>query len=325
MVVEKPRSLPVLRDLPEPLPGPGEVVVRVSACAVCRTDLHLCDGELPRARYPVVPGHQIVGTVESAGRGAPLAPGVRVGIPWLGGACGSCRFCREGRENLCDRAVFTGADRDGGFAERCTADARFCLRLPGGIPDAEAAPLLCGGLIGWRALKLAPGAQRLGFYGFGSAAHQLLQVVRAQGRKVYAFTRPGDREAQAFARELGAAWAGGSDEDPPEKLDAALIFAPEGGLVPKALADLEKGGTAVCAGIHMSPIPSFPYALLWGERAVRSAANLTRKDAEEFLPLAFRLPVKTRVTLYPLEEAARALADLREGRLQGTAVLVNRS
>ncbi|MDW7982850.1 MAG: zinc-dependent alcohol dehydrogenase family protein [Thermomicrobium sp.] len=323
MVLERPRQPLVLRDLPIPRPGAGQVLLRVRACGVCRTDLHIVDGELPHPTLPLVLGHQIVGEVVQRGPGAErFVDGQRVGVPWLGWTCGTCRFCTSERENLCDHARFTGYTLDGGFAEYAVADERYCFPIPEGYPDEQAAPLLCAGLIGYRALRLAGAASRLGFYGFGAAAHILTQVAVWQGRAVYAFTRPGDREGQAFARSLGAVWAGGSDELPPERLDAALLFAPVGALVPQALRALEKGGVVVCAGIHMSDIPSFPYALLWEERVVRSVANLTRRDGEEFLALAPQVPVRTEVQRYPLEAANQALEDLRAGRVRGAAVLV---
>jgi propanol-preferring alcohol dehydrogenase len=300
-------------ERPVPTPGPGQLLLRVHACGICRTDLHLLDGEVPVGHPPRVLGHQIVATVEREGR--------RVGVPWLGWTCGACPPCRAGRENLCERARFTGCDVDGGFAEYAVADERYCLPIPDGYPDEQAAPLLCAGLIGYRALRMCGDAARLGLYGFGAAAHILIQVARAQGREVLAFTRPGDAEAQAFARELGATWAGGSDEPPPEPLDAAIIFAPAGALVPTALAALAPGGTVVCGGIHMSDIPSFPYELLWHERSIRSVANLTRRDGEEFLALAPTVPVRTHVRHYALEDAATALADLRAGRFTGAAVV----
>lgn len=309
--------------LADPAPGPGEVLVRVKACGVCRTDLHVADGEIPAAQYPVIPGHEIVGTVAALGTGAAgLALGQRVGIPWLGWACGECRYCRNDQENLCDRARFTGCTRDGGYAELVVADARFCFPLPSAYSDAEAAPLLCAGLIGHRALRMAGEGKRLGIYGFGAAAHIVAQIACHEGRRVFAMTRPGDLEAQKFAREMGAEWAGSSDEMPPEPLAAAILFAPIGALVPAALRAVEKGGTVVCAGIHMSDIPAFPYALLWGERCVRSVANLTRRDAEEFLALAGRFHIRTQVTGYPLAHGNEALAALREGRLSGAAVLL---
>jgi alcohol dehydrogenase, propanol-preferring len=313
IVLDAPRRPLRLAELAVPEPGEGEVLIRVHACGVCRTDLHVLDGEVRARRLPVVPGHQIVGTVEGTGE--------RVGVPWLGWTCGECRFCLSGRENLCDRSRFTGADRDGGFAEYAVADRRFCFPLPDGYPDLQAAPLLCAGLIGQRALRMAGDAERIGLYGFGAAAHIVCQVARHEGRRVFAFTRARDEDAQRFARELGAEWVGESGARPPEELDAALIFAPVGALVPVALRALAKGGTVVCAGIHMSDIPSFPYADLWGERAIRSVANLTRRDGEEFLALAPRVPVRTTVTTYPLERAPEALEDLRAGRFHGAAVI----
>ena len=310
-------------ELPDPEPGPGQLLLRVHACGVCRTDLHVVDGELPDPKLPLILGHQIVGTVEKAGSGAArFRPGDRVGVPWLGWTDGSCRFCRSGRENLCLAARFTGYQIDGGYAERVLADERFCFPIPAGYPDLQAAPLLCAGLIGFRALRLAGDGARLGFYGFGAAAHILVQVARYQGRRIFAFTRPGDAAAQRFALALGAEWAGGSDERPPEPLDAALLFAPAGELVPAALAAVDRGGVVVCAGIHMSDIPSFPYELLWEERSVRSVANLTRRDGEEFLALAPRVPVETTVHPFPLPQANEALAALRSGAIQGAAVIV---
>ncbi len=301
-------------DVAEPEPGPGQLLVRVRACAVCRTDLHVADGELPEPKLPLVLGHQIVGEVVGQGR--------RVGIPWLAWADGECRYCRSGRENLCVRALFTGYRVDGGYAEYAVADERFCLELPGGYGDVEAAPLLCAGLIGYRALRLAGDPERLGLYGFGSSAHLIAQVARWEGRRVFAFTRAGDEEGQRFARELGAEWAGASGEAPPEELDAAILFAPAGELVPAALRVLAPGGTVVCAGIHMSDIPSFPYELLWEERSVRSVANLTRRDGEEFLALAPQVPVRTVVEELPLAQANEALERLRSGRVRGSLVLV---
>jgi propanol-preferring alcohol dehydrogenase len=299
------------------------VLLRVAACGVCRTDLHIVDGELAAPKLPLVPGHEIVGTVVEAGaEAAHLRPGMRVGVPWLGWTCGECLYCRGGRENLCDRARFTGYQIDGGYADHAVADARFCFVIPPAYGDVEAAPLLCAGLIGYRALRLAGAVERLGLYGFGAAAHIAVQVARHQGRRVYAFTRPGDRAGQDFARALGASWAGGSDTAPPEPLDAAIIFAPVGALVPAALAATAKGGTVVCAGIHMSDIPSFAYRLLWEERVVRSVANLTRADGEAFLAVAPAVPVHTSTAAFPLEEANEALRALREGRLAGAAVLV---
>jgi propanol-preferring alcohol dehydrogenase len=310
-------------DLPEPRPGPGQLLIAVKACAVCRTDLHILDGELAHPKLPLVPGHEIVGTVIQQGPGADrFAIGDRIGVPWLGWTCGTCDYCRGGRENLCDRARFTGYQIDGGYAELTVADQRYCFAIPAGFDDVAAAPLLCAGLIGYRSLRLAGEGERIGIYGFGAAAHIIAQVARYQGRQVFAFTRPGDTAAQDFARSLGAVWAGGSDETPPEPLDAALIFAPVGALVPAALAAVRKGGTVVCGGIHMSDIPSFPYRLLWEERVVRSVANLTRRDAEEFLALASKAGISTATVIYPLADANQALADLRNGALQGAAVLV---
>ena len=322
MVLRRPGEPLVLDELPVPEPGPGTLRVRVLACGVCRTDLHVVDGELTEPKLPLVLGHQIVGLVDELGPGVEgVATGDRVGIPWLGWTCGECRYCRGGRENLCDRARFTGYDLDGGFAEAAVADSRFCFRLPDDYPALQAAPLLCAGLIGFRALRLAGDAPRLGLYGFGAAAHVIAQVARWQGRRVFAFTRAGDTEGQEFARSLGAEWAGASDETPPERLDAAIIFAPAGELVPTALRALDKGGSVVCAGIHMTDIPSFRYELLWGERSVRSVANLTRQDGEEFLELAPRVPVRTHVETLPLAEANEALDRLRAGRIRGAAVL----
>jgi propanol-preferring alcohol dehydrogenase len=316
------RPLRLDTDRPVPAPGAGEVLIRVRACGVCRTDLHILDGDLAAPRPALIPGHEIVGTVEEAGAAAGLRKGQRVGVPWLGWTCGACAFCRSGRENLCARARFTGYGLDGGYAEFAVADARYCFAIPEGFDDAGAAPLLCAGLIGYRALGLAGDARRLGLYGFGAAAHIAVQVARHRGQEVFAFTRPGDAEGQDFARSLGAAWAGGSDASPPEQLDAALIFAPVGALVPAALAATARGGSVVCAGIHMSDIPSFAYRLLWEERILRSVANLTRRDGEGFLSLAGEIPVKTTTRLYPLAEANAALGDLRAGRLEGAAVLV---
>ncbi len=308
---------------PEGAPGPGQVLIRVRACGVCRTDLHIVDGELDRPKLPLVPGHEIIGVVSAVGDGVEaLRPGERVGVPWLGWTCGHCVYCRSGRENLCAEARFTGYQIDGGYAELAIADARYCFPIPPAYDDVAAAPLLCAGLIGYRALKLAGTAERLGLYGFGAAAHIAAQVARHHGQKVFAFTKPGDRAGQDFARSLGAAWAGGSDSLPPEPLDAALIFAPVGALVPAALAATAKGGTVVCAGIHMSDIPSFPYHLLWQERVLRSVANLTRRDGEEFLALAPLVPVRTVTQAFPLAEANEALRRLREGEIEGAAVLV---
>jgi propanol-preferring alcohol dehydrogenase len=342
--IERPGVLR-LSELQRPRPGPGEILVRVHACGVCRTDLHLLDGEVEIPRPPIVPGHQIVGTVvargepdaesesrreaddgveEKVGAGAgdqTLQPGARVGIPWLGWTCGRCRYCLGGLENLCDLARFTGRDIDGGFAEFTIASERFCFALPDDFSDLQAAPLLCAGLIGYRALGMTGDAERLGLYGFGSSAHIVAQVARFQGRRVFAFTRPGDEATQAFALGLGAEWAGDSLATPPEELDAAIVFASAGELVPQALRLLAKGGVVVCAGIHMSDIPSFPYDILWGERAVRSVANLTRRDAREFLALAPKVPVHTDVRSYALEEAEQALEDLRAGRFMGSAAV----
>jgi len=312
MVLEQPLRPLVERELPEPEPGPGQVLLRVRACAVCRTDLHVVDSELPDPKLPLVIGHQIV---------AEAPDGRRLGVPWLGWTDGTCRYCLSGRENLCDGARFTGYMLDGGYAEWTVADERFCLELPDEYDDVHAAPLLCAGLIGYRALRLAGDAERLGLYGFGSSAHLIAQVARWQGRRVFAFTRPGDLETQTFARELGAEWAGGSDERPPEELDAAILFAPAGELVPAALRVLAKGGVVVCAGIHMSDIPSFPYELLWEERSVRSVANLTRADGREFLELAPRVPVRTEVDVVPLAQANEALERLRRGEVRGSLVL----
>jgi alcohol dehydrogenase, propanol-preferring len=332
MVLRMQREPLELAEAPEPQPADGQVLVRVAACGICRTDLHVVDGDLAEPKLPLIPGHQIVAEVAGAGEGAErFQPGDSVGVPWLGWTCGECRYCRSGRENLCERARFTGYDIDGGYAELATADERFCFPIPADYPDLQAAPLLCAGLIGYRALRLCGDAERIGFYGFGASAHILCQVAVHQGRRVFALTRPGDAATQAFALELGAEWAGdtsGGSEvcQPgegalPEELDAAIVFAPAGELVPVALRALADGGTVVCAGIHMSEIPAFPYEILWGERAVRSVANLTRRDGEEFLELAPRVPVRTEVTAYPLERANDALDDLRAGRLRGAAVL----
>ncbi len=313
-------------DVPRPDPGPDQVLVKVQACGVCRTDLHVFDGELPHPKLPLVLGHEIVGTVAARGECVErFAIGERVGIPWLGWTCGVCRYCRSGRENLCLRARFTGYQIDGGYAEYTVADQRYVFALPASYGDAEAAPLLCAGLIGYRSLVLAGDAQRLGLYGFGAAAHIIAQVARHQGRRVFAFTRPGDAEGQQFARQLGAVWAGGSDEMPPEELDAALIFAPVGSLVPQALRAVGRGGIVVCAGIHMSDIPSFPYSLLWEERLVRSVANLTRRDGDEFLTLAPQVPVRAEVETFALADANEALERLRTGRIRGAAVLLTGS
>ncbi len=322
MVLESPGEALRLRDVPRPEPGEGQVLLRVRACGVCRTDLHIVDGELSDPKLPLIPGHQIVGLVEKLGPGVDqFEIGARAGVPWLGWTCGECRFCRTGRENLCDRALYTGYNLDGGYAEYVVADARYCFPLPPDFSDLQAAPLLCAGLIGYRSLVMAGEGRRLGLYGFGAAAHIVIQVALHQGWEVYAFTRTGDTEAQRFARELGAVWAGSSDEQPPGEVDSAIIFAPVGALVPAALRATGKGGTVVCAGIHMSDIPNMPYALLWGERVLRSVANLTRRDGEEFIPLASRIPVRTEVQTFPLNRANEALATLREGRLTGSVVL----
>jgi propanol-preferring alcohol dehydrogenase len=317
---EAPRAALVLRALAMPRSQPGEVVVKVSACGVCRTDLHLLDGELPMCRYPVTPGHEVVGTVVQGGRR--FAAGARVGIPWLASTCGACEFCRAGRENLCERARFTGCHVDGGYAEYVVADERFCLEIPATYADAQAAPLLCAGLIGYRSYSFAGDARTIGIYGFGAAAHVLAQVARADGRRVFAFTRPGDVAAQRFALACGAEWAGASADAPPEPLDAAIIFAAAGELVPIALGNVKKGGRVICGGIHMSDIPPFPYSRLWGERQIVSVANLTRADGERFMQVAARVPIQTHVTPYPLGNANQALSDLSAGRLAGAAVLI---
>ncbi len=315
----------VLRDLPDPSPGPGQILIDVHACGVCRTDLHVVDGDLTEPKRPVIPGHEIVGTVAALGQGVTgFTVGERVGVPWLGHTCGHCAFCAAHRENLCDAPGFTGYTIDGGYAERTVADAHYCLRLPPGYDDVHAAPLLCAGLIGYRTLALAGDAHRVGIYGFGAAAHIVAQVARHQGREVYAFTRPGDTAAQQLALRLGARWAGGSDTPAPEPLDAALIFAPVGALVPLALAAVVKGGTVVCGGIHMTDIPSFPYSLLWEERKLLSVANLTRADGDAFMAIAGQIPLEIEATRYPLADANRALDDLRTGRLSGAAVLTMR-
>jgi propanol-preferring alcohol dehydrogenase len=322
MVLEQQRQPLRLAELPDPAPGPGQVLLSVSACGVCRTDLHILDGELTQPKLPLVPGHQIVGTVVGTGEGAErFEPGERVGVPWLGWTCGECRYCRSGRENLCDRARFTGYDVDGGYAELAVADERFCFPLPEGMSDEGVAPLLCAGLIGFRALRLVGEAERIGLYGFGASAHILCQVAAHQGRRVFAFTREGDGEGQELARRLGAEWAGSSAERPPEELDGAIVFAPVGALMPAALRASAKGARIVSAGIHMSDIPSFPYEILWGERSLGSVANLTRRDGEELLELAPRVPVRTQVEVHPLEAANEALASIRDGSLRGAAVL----
>jgi propanol-preferring alcohol dehydrogenase len=323
MVLDKAKQALQLRDVPKPKPGRGQLLVRVSTCAVCRTDLHVADGELPNPKLPLILGHQIVGHVEEIGEeNSNFAVGDRVGIPWLGWTDGDCAFCRSGRENLCDNARFTGYTIDGGYAEFTVADARFCFYLPDQYNDIEAAPLLCAGLIGYRSYRKAGNARRLGMYGFGNAAHLIAQIAIYEGRELFAFTRPGDKTTQQAAKGLGAAWAGGSDEMPPEKLDAAIIFASVGPLVPAALRALAKGGVVVCGGIHMTDIPSFPYANLWEERAIRSVANLTRRDGEEFFEIAPRVPMQTETETFPLEQANTALDRFREGKLNGTAVLV---
>jgi propanol-preferring alcohol dehydrogenase len=321
MVLDAPGRPLREATIPRPVPAPEQVLVAVRACGVCRTDLHLVDGELPDPKQPVVPGHEIVGIVVERGSKVDHAIGARVGIPWLAWTCGRCAYCLSGRENLCSRARFTGYQCDGGYAEYALADARYCFPLPDRYPDLDAAPLLCAGLIGYRAYRLAGDARNLGIYGFGAAAHLIAQVAAAQGRDVFAFTRSGDAAGQAFARRLGVKWAGGSDEHPPVPLDAALIFAPVGALVPTALSTVAKGGSIVCAGIHMSDIPSFPYRLLWGERSVRSVANLTRHDARDFLALAAAVPLSVHARPYPLSAANAALADLRAGSIDGAAVL----
>lgn len=323
MVLDRPGERLRLARLAVPQPGAGQVLIAVEACGVCRTDLHLVDGELPDPVLPMVPGHEIVGRVVALGAGlqARWPVGQRVGVPWLGWTCGRCRFCRAGRENLCEQARFTGYQIPGGYAEYTVADARYCFPLPDSAAPESLAPLLCAGLIGYRALRMAGDARRLGVYGFGAAAHLITQVARHQGREVYALTRPGDTESQAFARSLGAVWAGGSDEAPPRPLDAALIFAPAGGLVPAALRHVDLGGCVVCAGIHMSDIPSFPYAWLWGERSLRSVANLTRRDGEEFFELVRQAPPQAQVRAFALEQANEALDQLRRGAFQGAAVL----
>lgn len=323
MVLRRPGALLEPQELIVPQPGPGQLLLKVAACGICRTDLHIVDGELTEPTLPLVPGHQIVGRIVAMGPEVTgFSPGERVGVPWLGGVCGRCSHCRAGRENLCDRARFTGYQMNGGFAEYCVAATPFCFPLPDDYPDLQAAPLLCAGLIGYRSLRLAGEGLRLGLYGFGAAAHILAQVALWQGRQLYAFTRPGDRAAQDFARRLGACWAGDSDTLPPTELDAAIIFAPVGALVPAALRAVRKGGRVVCGGIHMSPIPSFSYDLLWGERSLVSVANLTRQDGAEFLALAPRVPVRTEVTAFPLRQANEALAALRSGQLSGAGVLV---
>jgi propanol-preferring alcohol dehydrogenase len=322
MILERQREPLRLAELPEPFAGPGRVLISVATCGVCRTDLHIADGDLAEPKLPLVPGHQIVGTVAEAGEGAErFAVGNRVGVPWLGWTCGECRYCTRGRENLCDRARFTGYDVDGGYAELAVADERFCFAIPPDMSDEGAAPLLCAGLIGYRALRLLGDAERIGLYGFGASAHILCQVAVHQGRRVFAFTRPGDEGGQSFARELGAEWAGSSDEAPPEEIDGAIVFAPVGVLMTTALRASAKGARILSAGIHMSDVPSFPYAELWGERSLGSVANLTRQDGEEFMALAPQVPVRTEVEVYPLEAANEALDAIRDGRLRAAAVL----
>ena len=323
MVLHRPHDRLRMEERPDPTPGPGQIRVRIEACGVCRTDLHVVDGELPDPKLPIVPGHEIVGRVEAAGDGVSLKTGARVGVAWLGYADGTCPYCRSGRENLCDAPLFTGFTRDGGYATHAIADADFVFPLSDDIDPVETAPLLCAGLIGWRSLKLAGDGRTIGIYGFGAAGHIIAQVCRWQGRRVFAFTRPGDAAGQAFARSMGAEWAGGSDEKPPEPFDAAILFAPVGALVPSGLAALRKGGRVVCGGIHMSDIPSFPYSALWEERSIASVANLTRADGHEFLRVAPEAKVRTKTTPYPLDKANEALDDLRSGKLEGAAVLVS--
>lgn len=312
-----------LEEIKMPTPSDDQILIRVEACGICRTDLHVVDGDLPNPKLPIIPGHQIVGVIEAMGNHVTeLTIGQRVGVPWLGGACGHCHYCNAGKENLCDNAIYTGYQVNGGFAEYCTASHTFCFPIPEEYSPAQAAPLLCAGLIGYRSLRMTGDAKRIGFYGFGAAAHILIQVTNYQNREVYAFTRKGDSKGQEFAKKLGAAWAGDSEQQPPVKLDAAIIFAPVGNLVPTALKAIDKGGSVVCAGIHMSDIPSFPYSILWEERSVRSVANLTRQDGKEFLALAPKIPIKTEITTYPLEQTNQALDDLRKGKLKGSAVIV---
>jgi propanol-preferring alcohol dehydrogenase len=322
MVQHRAHERLVMEERPEPSPGPGQVRVRVEACGVCRTDLHVVDSELPNPKLPIVPGHEIVGRVDAVGEGVDLKPGARVGVAWLGHTDGTCPFCRSGRENLCDAPLFTGYTRDGGYATHTIAEADFVFPLSDDLDPVATAPLLCAGLIGWRSLKLAGAGRTIGVYGFGAAGHIIAQVCRWQGRRVFAFTRPGDHAGQTFARSVGVDWAGGSDDKPPEPLDAAILFAPVGALVPAALAALRKGGRVICGGIHMSDIPAFPYELLWEERSVASVANLTRADGHEFLALASQAKVRTTTMPYPLDKANEALDDLRSGRLEGAAVLV---
>lgn len=323
MILEMPSKALRLARVLRPSPAPQQVLIRVHTCGICRTDLHILDGELNEPKLPLIMGHQIVGTVVETGPAVTqLQLGQRVGVPWLGQTCDHCRYCRSQQENLCDNALFTGYTINGGYAEYAVADERFCFEISKDFPDVQAAPLLCAGLIGYRAYRMTGGAERIGFYGFGAAAHILIQLARFQSKEIYAFTRPGDTSSQDFARRLGAVWAGGSDESPPELLDAAIIFAPVGALVPAALTTLVKGGVVVCAGIHMSEIPTFPYDILWEERQIRSVANLTRQDGEEFLAIAPQVPVQTKVTSFPLEEANEALSALKQGQLDGAAVLL---
>jgi len=325
MVLEAPGTPLQMHEVARPLPGPGKVLLRVSACGICRTDLHVIDGELPNPKLPLIPGHQIVGEVVATGKNVEtITRGQRVGVAWLGRACGQCRYCTTGRENLCDNAQFTGYNLDGGYAEYTVADERFCFALPAGYPDLSAAPLLCAGLIGYRSLAMTGNAGKIGFYGFGSAAHIIIQVALHQGRKVFVFTRSEDEKSRAFARKLGAVWTGASTQLPPAPLDAAIIFAPVGALVPLALRAVAKGGTVVCAGIHMSDIPSFPYQIMWEERILRSVANLTRRDGLEFMELAGKIKIRTEIRSYPLAQANEALSDLRRGLILGTAVLTIR-
>lgn len=322
MVMQKQGAKLQYMDVPKPSPGPQEVLIKVHACGICRTDLHVTDGDLKFPKLPLIPGHQIIGSIVEVGEGvSSVRIDQRVGVPWLGGSCGSCEYCLESRENLCDHAIFTGYQMNGGFAEYCVANARFCFPIPERYPDLQAAPLLCAGLIGYRSLSKTGQAKRLGIYGFGAAAHIVIQVAQYQKREVYVFTRPGDEKTQEFACELGAKWAGGSDQSAPEQLDAAIIFAPAGELVPTALRAIRKGGIVVCGGIYMSDIPSFPYEILWGERIVCSVANLTRQDGEEFLALAPKIPIQTKVNVYPLIKANEALDDLRNGKFTGAAVI----
>lgn len=323
MVLEKQMTPLILKELPTPHPGKGQILIKVRACAVCRTDLHILDGELTHPKLPLIMGHQIVGVVHELGEGVKdISLGERIGVPWLGWSCQACRYCKTHNENLCDEARYTGYDLNGGFAEYCVADPRFCFPIPKDYGDTQAAPLLCAGLIGYRSYRMTGDAEHIGFYGFGAAAHLLIQLANYENKKVYAFTRDGDGTTQASAREFGAVWAGGSSLPSPRALDAAIIFAPIGPLIPKALGDLAKGGVVVCAGIHMSDIPSFPYSILWGERMIRSVANLTRRDGKEFLELAVKVPIKTSIKTYPLEKTNEAIADLRAGRLEGSAVIV---